>query len=327
MHPEPTTTPCSNVVAIDTETTGLGWEDRPFLVSVAYRDSNGGITSRYWDLDEPTAAGEVASFIPGHEVLVFHNAKFDLQKLILAGVVERGSITPGSIGDTEALAHLLDEHRSKRLKDLARDVLGQETDEAEIVKAEKRKLKLTKEDGYDKLPREVVIPYALKDAEFTLALYEYFYPQLMQHADLAGLYRQELALTLVLLDMEWQGMALDVEYLEETAKDYAGQILEAEIAIREITGIEDPKFPNSPKQILEWFDAHGVTLTGTGKEHLSKVDHPLASLLLDLRKLRKIEGTYLRGLLKEQHDGIVHPGIRQHGTVTGRASGGGYEGD
>jgi len=328
LHPEPILKiPSSNVLAVDTETNGLGWEDGAFLVTVATRGSDGAIKSHYWDLDDSSATREVARCLSRYQTLVFHNAKFDLQKLILAGIVERGSITPGSIGDTEALAHLLDEHRSKRLKDLARDVLGLETDEAEVVKAEKRKLKLTKDDGYDKLPREIVIPYALKDAEFTLALYDHFIPLVAEYPELLDLYGQELELTLALLDMEWQGMAGGGGDLDEKAKEYAGRSLELEIRIREITGIEDPKFPNSPKQILEWFEDNGVSLTSTGKVALKGVDHPLAQLLADLRAVRKIEGTYLRALLKEQRNGIVHPWIRQHGTVTGRSASGSYEGD
>lgn len=313
------------VLAVDTETTGLGWNDEPFLVSAAWDDD--GIQSRCWELDNPSDRSEAEEYLNSCEAMVFHNAKFDLQKLILVGLIERSELAPGNIGDTEALAHLLDEHRPKRLKALAHDVLGLETDEAEVIKVEKRKLKLTKDDGYDKLPRELVIPYARKDAEFTLQLYNYFLPRISEFGELLALYHHELALTLTLLDMEAKGMAVDVPYLDETAREYAGQILEAELEIRDITGIDDPKFANSPKQILEWFSEREIPLKATDKEALSAIDHPLAQLLLDLRKLKKIEGTYLRGLLKEQQDGIVHPWIRQHGTVTGRTASGGFLGD
>lgn len=260
--------------------------------------------------------------------MVFHNAKFDLQKLILAELVERSEVVASQIHDTECLAHLLDEHRPKRLKALARDVLGLETDEDDVIKAERKRLKLTKDDGYDKLPREIVVPYALKDAEFTLRLFDRFYPDLVRTDDgLVALYNHELELTLALLDMEWEGMAVDTEYLDKTAKEYAGLALQEEIAIREISQVEDPKFPNSHVQIKEWFAEHGTTLSGTDKGVLGALDHPLAGHILELRRLRKIEVTYLRKLLKIERDGIVHPGIRQHGTVTGRSASGGNEGD
>lgn len=316
----------SNVVAVDTETTGVGWHDEAFLITAASRDLQGRLNSTYWRCDSVDDRAE-ATLALGSATLVFHNAKFDLQKLILAGIVHRDEVTADRIGDTEALAHLLNEHRPKRLKALAKDVLGLETDEADVLKAEKSKLKLTKDDGYDKLPREVVIPYALKDAEFTLALWEHLTPEIHRFPELVTLYRQELELTLVLLDMEAMGMALDLEYLEKTAKEYAGAALEKELTIREITGIDDPKFPNSPKQILEWFNERGINIKKTNKAVLKSLDHPLAQAILDLRSLRKIEGTYLRALLKEQRDGVVHPWIRQHGTVTGRAASGAYQGD
>ena len=307
-------------LAVDTETTGLGWYDEAFLVSFAERSGSFALSLR-----DPEELERAREMLGTGMSLVFHNAKFDLQKLILAGLLDRDNLP--EFHDTEALAHLLDEHRSKRLKDLARDLLGLETDEADVIKAEKRKLKLTKDDGYDKLPRELVIPYAIKDAEYTLGLYEYLWPRLCRFPELVELYHQEMALTRALLEMEAHGMGVDVEYLEETAKEYAGEILKVELEIQEITGIEDPKFPNSPKQILEWFAEHGVELTATDRAALEAVSHPLGERLLALRKLRKIEGTYLRGLLKEQRDGIVHPWIRQHGTVTGRTSSGGYSGD
>lgn len=315
----------SGLCAVDTETTGVEWFDKPFLASIARRMGDE-IHSATFDLTEPKGITEFAEELRGNH-LVFHNAKFDLQKLILVGALERGAVSPDRIGDTECLSHLLDEHRPKRLKALAADILGLETDEAEAVKAARKEHGLTAADGYDKLPRELIIPYALKDAEFTLLLYEHFWPSLSKHPELLSLYAQEMELTLALLDMEWQGMAVDVDYLGTTAKEYAGKILELEIEIRELTQVEDPKFPNSPKQIKEWFADHGTELQGTGKEHLSTLDHPLAEAILALRKLRKIEGTYLRGLLEIERDGIVHPGIRQHGTVTGRSSSGGYEGD
>lgn len=304
------------VISVDTETTGLEWHDTAFLATLACGDPPVGtyFNPAQYDLlrEEMLAA----------EKWVFHNAKFDLQKLLLAGVILRDEITPDRFEDTEGLAHLLDEHRPKGLKSLARTVLGLETDEDETLKRVRKELKLKKADGYEVLPRDVLIPYAIKDAEFTLSLYLALYPQLLQYEDLCGLYAMEKEITLVLLDMESAGMALDLPYLEETAKAYAKDAVMTELDIRDMTGDEDFN-PNSPKQVIEAFEKRGISLEKTDKDTLALVEDPLAERIVYLRGVRKIHGTYLSALLEEQRGGMVHPNFRQYRPITGRFSSGG----
>lgn len=312
-------------VAVDTETTGVAYFDRPFCASIAFRWSGGELVSKFVDLDHEEEAAALKNLLVEADELVFHNAKFDMQKLALVGLFDPNQRDPLTVHDTEALAHLLDEHRPKKLKVLARDVLGYETDEAEAIKAARKEHKLTAKDGYDKLPREVIIPYALKDAEYTLELFELFWPQLCEHEDLMRLYRTEQKLTFALLDMEKNGMALDLGYVESTAKTYNSRALAQELMIRDMTGDEEFN-PNSPKQVTEAFAKLGIEVEGTGKEVLTGVDHPLAQSILNLRTLRKMHSTYLKPMLVEQRDGVIHPSFRQHGTKTGRMSSGGQEG-
>jgi len=308
-------------VAIDTETEGVEWEHRPFCMTASWRDSQGSLVSHYYELSEPEDYAEAQIILDMAERLVMHNAKFDLQKLILVGLLELRGLQPHQIHNTECIAHLLDEQRLKGLKFLAREILNEDTDEEKVLAQARRDNKLTKADGYDKLPREVVIPYALKDTEYTLRLFEALYPQLEKHKDLLALYAQEQRLELVLLHMETQGMALDMEYLEGAVKQYAMNILQTELDIQDIAG-EDFN-PNSPKQVIDWFLAQGIALEGTARDVLETVDHPLAEKILYMRDLKKVHGTYLKPMLMEQRDGLMHPNFRQHGTKTGRMSSGG----
>lgn len=293
----------------------------PFMWTIAWTDEEGNVRSEYFDGANPPGLGERLSQA---EELVFHNAKFDLQKMALAGVLDPSELRPENVYDTECLAHLLDEHRRKGLKFLARELLGEETDEDEVLRAERRKLKLTKKDGYDKLPREVVVPYALKDAEFTIRLHDILRPQVEADPDLRRLLRLEQRLTFVLGRMENRGMGVSTEYVEKTAREYATKALGCELSIRDLVGNEEFN-PNSPKQIMEAFDSLGVSLDGTDKATLATVDHPLGQAILELRTLRKMHGTYLKAILDEQRDGILHPSYRQHGTRTGRMSSGAAE--
>ena len=318
------------MVAVDCETPTAQWHELPFLVSTAVRiPPENEIVSRVWDI--PLETEYLSDWLSNCGPMVFHNAKFDLQKLILAGILEREWLTPDRIEDTEALAHLLDEHQVKKLKPLAEKYLGLSTDEAEVVRearkaiAKEQKIKMS-EVTFDILPREVIVPYALKDAEFTLLLYEHLKPQLNAYPDLSELYSNEMRLTLVLLDMEHQTMKLDMEYLTAKAKEYGSKAVLQELEIRDMVGREDFN-PNSPKQILEAFADLGFELKATNKLALRDVDHPLGEAILNLRHLRKVHGTYLLGLLDEQRDGFVHPNFRQHGARTGRMASGGREVD
>lgn len=316
-----------HTVAVDTETTGTTFFDEAFCVQVAWDDTDGNtipLTSHYLELGEGDSNAVVDEIMTATEHLVFHNPKFDLQKLILAGIIVRDEIIPEVIEDTEACAHLLDEHRLKGLKFLAKELLGEDAEETEELKKERRRLKLKRSDGYHLLDREILVPYAVKDAEYTLRLYRLLKPQIEAVPDLAQLYRAEMELTLVLLDMEAKGMGVDVPYAEAAAKEYNRKILAQTLLIQEITGDEDIN-PNSPKQIMEAFAELGIDLDATNKLALRGLEHPLAGALLELRSLSKMHGTYLKPIVEEQRDGIMHPWFRQHKTRTGRMASGGVE--
>jgi DNA polymerase-1 len=180
---------------------------------------------------------------------------------------------------------------------------------------------LKKEDGYEQIPNAILAPYAAKDAEFTLRLYQTLMPRLEQHEDLMGLYKLEKELTLCLLDVEASGMLIDREYVMSKRKEYGDRIYVTKQRIGEIAG---PEFnPRSPKQILETFAQRGVRVNATDKATLSEVDDELAGLIVELRESDKIKSTYFDGLWEEsKQDSILHPNFRQHGTRTGRMSSG-----
>ena len=312
------------LLAIDTETSGVGWHDEAFMISYAYH-ADGEVHSHVHDrriLDDEgweCAYGATVGLLKSADKIVMHNAKFDIQKLCRLGIPL--SVFADKFEDTQAIAHLLDEQQSTSLKYLAREVLGKETDEDETLKVYRRKNKLKKEDGYDKIPYEVLGPYAIKDAEFTLELYTALINRLWKHEDLMRLYRMEKELTLVLLDIEAKGMAIDMDYVMTKRREYGDRIYTTKQRIGEIAG---PEFnPRSPKQILETFAQRGVRVDATDKATLSTLDDELAGLIVELREADKIKSTYFDALQVEAaNDGILHPNFRQHGTRTGRMSSG-----
>jgi len=312
-----------DLLAIDTETTGVGWYDEAFMISVAwYNDGLRTLVIDERDLSEDMWHREVDGIIEmlqETDKIIMHNAKFDIQKLCRLGIPL--SVLKDKFEDTQALAHLINEQQSTSLKYLARTVLGEGTDEDEVLKVWRRKNKIKKEEGYEPIPNEILAPYAAKDAEFTLRLYEVLRNQLP--SDLQALYQIEKELTISLLGIEAKGMRIDNEYVKQQRKEYGDKLYRIKHRIGTIAGKEFN--PQSPKQIIEYFTQRGVRVAATDKATLSKVDDELARLIVELREANKIKTTYFDGLHDEVKDGILHPNFRQHGTKTGRMSSGAAE--
>jgi DNA polymerase-1 len=312
-----------DLLAIDTETSGVGWYDEAFMISVAwYNDGLRTLVIDERDLSEDRWHREVDGIIEMLQEtnkIIMHNAKFDIQKLCRLGIPL--SIFKDKFEDTQALAHLINEQQSTSLKYLARTVLGEGTDEDEVLKVWRRKNKIKKEEGYEPIPNEILAPYAAKDAEFTLRLYEVLRNQLP--SDLQALYQIEKELTISLLGIEAKGMRIDNEYVKQQRKEYGDKLYRIKHRIGTIAGKEFN--PQSPKQIIEYFTQRGVRVAATDKATLSKVDDELARLIVELREANKIKTTYFDGLYDEVKDGILHPNFRQHGTKTGRMSSGAAE--
>lgn len=333
-----------SLIAIDTETTGVGFNDTPFGATVTWRrfDLDRSMTSWYFELDTDTTW---APFNALQQILletpawVGHNLKFDLQKLMLSGVLNRDEIGRHELHDTQTQYHLLDENDRKGLKYLAVKVLGyDDTIEVEIksgpnkgktrkvpkeehrLAEARRKLKLKKEDGYHLLPRPVVVPYALKDTEFTLALHEVLLPK-VEERGLLDWYRTEIDLQLALLDMEADGLLLDLEYLNRVASEYGARAMEQWQDVVALTGNADLNL-NSPRQLLQAFAARGHRLESTDAATLKKLDDDLARAILAYRETFKLHKTYLKGLQDEHRDGLVHPSFNPTGARTGRLSSG-----
>lgn len=332
-----------DAIAVDTETTGFNWYDEAFCMTVAWEGE-----SHYLELDYPAARSVAKSMLRTHK-LVFHNAKFDLQKLILAGLLKRAELSGDRVEDTECAYHLLDPHGVKKLKTLAKVVLGLETDEAKALSKAKavlqRKWKkvngttlYSADIGYQMLPRRVIYPYAIKDAEFTWSLWTRLKPRIQN--ELLSLYDREMELTLVLLDIEANGMKVDMQYVDKEIRTLNSKILSCELRVADHSGLkvwypERPSQktpegclnPNSPVQMAAVFGARGLALSDTTENTLKSLDDELADTILELRGFKKLLGTYMLSIKNDQQKGIIHPSYKQHAPKTGRMSSAAQSGD
>lgn len=349
------------VVAFDTETTGLEFHDTAFCVQVAWMGPEG-VEAHYFELERFDCRQLLRHVFAGAEVFIGHNLKFDLQKT--AEFFGDRLLHPSQVHDTEALAHLDDEHQKKGLKDLAVTVLKEEdTVEIEVKSGpnagtmkvlpreqyelkqarewvkKKYGLQSIKEVGYDQLPRGTLVPYAVADARWTLELYVELAPKIAVFPEVVALYKQEMELMLGLLSSERHGLGVREKYVTQMIRDYGKRVALGELQVEQIVGLEvrtgdvPPKEkhlyfnPSSPKQVAAYLNKAGFTGTSFDKERLKTLDHPLAQALTALRADMKILGTYFRALQKGTRDGVFHPSVRQHGTVSGRTSSGAERGD
>lgn len=328
-----------DVLAVDTETEGVEFYDDVFCGTVTWRRPDGEPSSWYFETAEADTRAQLRAILVNTRVWVCHNAKFDWQKLILDGVIDRAELDRHELHDTQTIFALLDENSPKALKKLAvsvlkyRDVINVPTKsgknkgkdrwlprEEYLVGKVREKMGLKKEDGYHLLPREVIVPYAMRDTDFTLRLYETLYPRLEKRDPrLVELYAESMERKLHLLDMESDGLGLDLPYLEETASEKGVEVMEAWGDVTTKAGFE--LNPNSPDQIKAAFANRGIYLENTQADTLEKLTDPLAVALLAYRGVKKIHD-YLRELKRIQRGGIAHPNFNDDGARTGRMSSG-----
>ena len=144
------------------------------------------------------------------------------------------------------------------------------------------------------------------------------------------LYHVEMPLVEVLADMEYEGVKVDKEKLNELGSQFKEIIKKLESGIYEISGEEFNI--NSPKQLgVILFEKLGLpvikkTKTGysTNAEVLDKLkdQSPIIDKIIEYRQIVKLNSTYVEGLLSiiNPIDGRIHSSFNQTITTTGRIS-------
>jgi DNA polymerase-1 len=136
----------------------------------------------------------------------------------------------------------------------------------------------------------------------------------------------------VLMDMEHQGVKLDVEALRIFAEKLRGDILKSEAEIYELAGVQFNI--GSPKQLGEvLFDRMKIVETpkktktkqyATGEEILIQLSekHPIIDKVLEYRSLKKLLSTYVDALplLVKPRTDKIHTSFNQTVVTTGRLS-------
>ena len=234
----------------------------------------------------------------------------------------------GNLFDT-MLAHYVIEPDGKRSMDvLSAKYLGYEP--VHIVELIGKKGK--NQGNMRDVDAEVIKEYAGEDADITLQLKNIFQPQIKSSDVEKVFYEVESPLVKVLTNMEFEGIKVDVDFLNSYSKILDKDAKEAEELVYEQAGVRFNLA--SPKQLgevlfekLKLDPKAKKTKTGqyaTGEDILAKLanQHKICNDILTFRELAKLKSTYVDALplLINPKTGRVHTSYAQAVAVTGRLS-------
>ena len=251
-----------------------------------------------------------------------HDIKYDWQVLRAAGVELRGvaydSMLASFVLEPGRRSHAIDllslEHLGRSMRSYE-DVAGRgraEVPFAEITVAE-------------------ASAYCGGDSATVLALRDFFATSL-EGMQVEPLLRDiEMPLVEVLVDMEWEGIAIDREVFDRLGSELGTDMRRLEEQIALVAG--EALNLNSPKQLATvLFDKQQLPVvkrTKTGPstdadvlEQLAAAGHELPRLILEYRELQKLKSTYVDTLPTRvnRKTGRIHTSFNQTGAATGRLS-------
>jgi DNA polymerase-1 len=246
-----------------------------------------------------------------------HNGKYDATVL-----AEYGIEVKNLSFDSMLAAYLLGE-KSLGLKTLAFSKLAVEmTPIADLIGSGAKEIPMSRVE----IARAA--DYACADADMTGRLKALLEPELHKQGLWQLFADVELPLMPVLVRMERNGVALDVELLQQMSQRLGKELLRLEAEIYNSVGHQFNI--NSPQQLSTvLFEELKLapqrkTKVSTGAAVLEELRgvHPVIEFILDYRQLSKLKSTYIDALpsLVNPKTGRVHTSFNQTRTATGRLS-------
>ena len=247
-----------------------------------------------------------------------HNIKFDILHL-----KEKGIEVNGITDDSMIISYLLHpERRSHKLKELTMEYL-------DYIQQSYNDL-IKKNDKLEDIDINIISKYCIDDSIYSLKLINLLKPKL-KNENLQDLYEKiEIPLVDVLKEMEYIGVKINVEYLNESISIMKKNLEELTNKIYSIAGYEFNI--NSSQQLGELlFEKMNLPITkrtrktraySTDIEVLNELkNHEIVEKIIDYRTYKKLLSTYLIGLLDNiDKNNRIHTSYNQTITATGRLS-------
>jgi DNA polymerase-1 len=273
-------------------------------------------------LNEPSMAPLTALLADPAVPKAGHNIKSDWQVLRRAGV-ELAGVT----FDTMLASFILDPgRRSHAIDNLCLEHLGRTMKTLQEVVGRGRL-----EIPFAEVGVLAAADYCGADSATVLALHDIFVPALRE-VQMEDLLRDvEMPLVEVLVDMEWEGIAVDRALFTRVGEELSSDLRRLEIEIAQVAGVD--LNINSPRQLaailFEKLKLPVLKKTKTGPstdadvlEQLAAMEHELPRLILEYRELQKLKSTYVDTLPAtiNPRTGRIHTTFNQGGAATGRIS-------
>ncbi len=311
-------------ICFDTETTGIDPNEAE-LVGMSFSVEKG--KAYYVPVPEEKEAAYklVHAFAPLFEnpeiTWIGQNIKYDI--IVLKWYNQQ---LTGPIFDT-MVAHYVVEPEGRRNMDLlAQQYLNYDPISITTLIGKKGKGQITMREA----PLNEVAEYAAEDADITLQLKHKFEPMLKEKSVENVFYKADNPLVKVLANMEFEGVRIDENFLNEYSKVLEADAKVFEENVYEAAGVRFNLA--SPKQLgevlfekLKLDPKAKKTKTGqyaTGEEVLAKLaaEHKIVDDILGFRELTKLRNTYLDALpnMVNPKTGRVHTSYSQTTAITGR---------
>lgn len=263
-------------------------------------------------------------FADTSKTMVGHNLKFDLAVLSHYNIPVKCQIH-----DTLLEHYVLDAAARHGMDEVAKaELLYAPIPITSLIGEKKREGQLR----MDQLAPEVVCDYAAEDADVTLRFENLLRPKCREAGLLPALENSEEPLIRVLMEMEREGVAIDVGVLQKYGEELGQELATLEAQITDLAG--RPFNVASPMQLgqvlfedLALDPRAPKTSTGhfsTSEEVLLNLKgrHPIIDAVLDYRACSKLKATYVDKLplCINPATGRVHTTFSQAFTETGRLS-------
>jgi DNA polymerase-1 len=204
-----------DVFAIDIETSDLNFLKSEILcISFSWKDKLGAVIP--WDLIlEGDVSAKFKEVLKSPALKVGHNIKFDIEHL-----TKKGYPFGGKPFDTMVAHSLIDDNSPENGLDA---LVLRYTDMGEywtdLYKFKKEYCKVNnikdKDFSYKHVPREILHPYAAKDAEATYRLYTLFLEKLHEEEQYDFFINHSMKFLPILIEMEYRGIKINREKVLE----------------------------------------------------------------------------------------------------------------
>jgi DNA polymerase I len=251
------------------------------------------------------------------------NLKYDMIVLRMAGV-ELAAVE----FDTMVASYLLDAgERNHNLDELAERYLRHTN-----IKIESLIGKGKDQKRMDEVPLAAIADYAAEDALVAWRLRPLLADKLAENQQVELFESLELPLIEVLVELESNGIRVDVGRLAELSREFGARLTRLEADIHDLAG--HPFNIASPKQLAQvLFDEQKLPVVSKTKtksgpstdvdvlEELARL-HPLPAKIIEYRQFAKLKNTYVDALpgMVNRRSGRVHASFNQVVAATGRLS-------